>query len=119
MKPRIYVTRMLPEPSISKLRDYFEVSINPDDRVLEKQELIDNLKNKDALLCLLTDTIDKTVLDANNKLKVISNYAVGFNNIDIIEATRRKIPVCITPGILTNATADLTWALILSVARKI
>ncbi len=119
MKPRIYVTRLLPEPSISRLRDYFEVSINLDDRILEKQELIDNLKDKDALLCLLTDTIDKTVLVASNKLKVISNYAVGFNNIDIIEATRRKIPVCITPGILTNATADLTWALILSVARKI
>lgn len=119
MKPSIFVTRMLPEPSIKKLKEYFEVTINPDDRVLEKQKIIDNIKDKDALLCLLTDTIDKAVLDAGNKLRVISNYAVGYNNIDITEATKRKIPVCITPGILTDATADLTWALILSVARKI
>lgn len=119
MKPSIFVTRTLPESSLNKLRAYFEVFINPDDRVLEKQEIINHIKDKEALLCLLTDTIDKTVFDAGNKLKVISNYAVGFNNIDIMEATKRKIPVCITPGILTNATADLTWALILSVARKI
>jgi len=119
MKPSIFVTRALPESSLNKLREYFEVFVNPDDRVLEKQEIISNIKNKDALLCLLTDMIDKTVFDAGNRLKVVSNYAVGFNNIDISEATKRKIPVCITPGILTNATADLTWALILSVARKI
>lgn len=119
MKPSIFVTRALPESSLNKLRTYFEVFINPNDRVLEKQEIINHIKNKDALLCLLTDMIDKAVFDAGNHLKVISNYAVGFNNIDINEATKRKIPVCITPGILTNATADLTWALILSVARKI
>ncbi len=119
MKPNIFVTRMLPEPSMTKLKTYFNVTINPDDRVLDKHEIIEAIPNQDALLCLLTDTIDNTVIDAGKKLKVISNYAVGFNNIDIKTATARHIPVCITPGILTNATADLTWALILAIARRV
>ncbi len=119
MKPTILVTRALPGPGLIKLNEYFDVTINTNDQILKKAEIIKAIRHKDALLCLLTDKIDKTVLDAANKLKVISNYAVGFNNIDIVEATRRKIPVCLTPGVLTDATADLTWALILAVARKI
>ncbi len=119
MKPSIFVTRTLPDVGLNKLKDFFEVTMNLEDCVLEKQQIIKKLKNKDALLCLLTDNIDKEVIDAGNRLKVISNYAVGFNNIDIAEATRRKIPVCITPGILTESVADLTWALILAVVRKI
>lgn len=119
MKPSIFVTRSIPEQGILKLKEYFDISLNLEDRVLDKSEIIQHIQNKDALLCLLTDNIDKEVIMAGNKLKVISNYAVGFNNIDIEEATRRKIPVCITPGILTDATADLTFALILSVTRRI
>ena len=119
MKPSIFVTRALPDAGLKRLQEHFEVTVNPEDRVLTKNEVIQGLQKKDALLCLLTDTIDKDVMDASPNLKIISNYAVGFNNIDIKEATRRKIPVCITPGILTEATADLTFALILSVVRKI
>ena len=119
MKPRIYVTRALPTLSLDLLKEHFEIDINTEDRVLEKSEIIQNIKDKEALLCLLTDTIDKSVIDAGRHLKVISNYAVGFNNIDIKAANARKIPVCITPGILTEATADLTWALILAVTRRI
>lgn len=119
MKPSIFVTRTLPKPGLDKLSEHFDITLNPNDRVLEASEIIEQIHNKDALLCLLTDTIDKAIIDAGNKLKVISNYAVGFNNIDIKEATRRKIPVCITPGILTEATADLTWGLILATARRI
>lgn len=119
MKPHIYVTRKLPNPGLEKLSDYFEITMNSDDRVLRFDEIKEHVRDKDALLCLLTDTIDKTIIQAGNRLKVISNYAVGFNNIDIEEATRRKIPVCITPGILTNATADLTWGLILAVTRRL
>lgn len=118
-KPKIFVTRALSAPALEKLASVFDMSLNKEDRVLSKSEIIENVKDKDALLCLLTDTIDKSVFDAGTKLKVVSNYAVGFNNIDIQEANKRKIPVCITPGILTEATADLTWALILSVARRI
>lgn len=119
MKPTIYVTRMIQQPGIDKLKEYFDVSINLEDRVLTKEELCQNIKDKDAVLCQLTDTIDKEVIKAGNKLKVISNYAVGFNNIDITEATNNHIPVCTTPGILTDATADLTWALILAITRRV
>lgn len=73
----------------------------------------------DGLLCLLTDTIDKEVMDANSNLKIISNCAVGYNNIDIEKATKRKIMVTNTPGVLTDTTADLTWALLMSIARRI
>lgn len=119
MKPKMYITRLLPQPAMEKLKEHFEVSVNPEDRVLTPVEIQKNIKGKDALLCLLTDTIDKSIMDACENLKVISNYAVGFNNIDITEATRRAIPVCNTPGILTETTADLTWALIFSIARRI
>jgi len=118
-KPSLFLTRNLPGNGVEKLSEYFDVSVNPEDRVLEKNEIISHIRDKEALLCLLTDTIDKDVIQAAPRLKVISNYAVGFNNIDIIEATHRKIPVCITPGILTDTTADLTWALILAVTRRI
>lgn len=119
MKPKIFVTRALPEVALDKLRAHFEVTVNPDDRVLLKSEIIENIRDKDALLCLLTDAIDSQVFEAGQKLKVVSNYAVGYNNIDIQEATKRKIPVCITPGILTESVADLTWGLILATARQI
>lgn len=119
MKPKMYVTRLLPKPAMDKLQAYFDLTVNPDDRVLTSTEIRENIQDKDALLCLLTDTIDKSIMDACKNLKVISNYAVGFNNIDIQEATRRGIPVCNTPGILTETTADLTWALIFSIARRI
>ncbi len=119
MKPKIFVTRMLPEFCMNFLKQHFELFINSEDRVLEKSEIIANVKDKDALLCLLTDTIDKSVIQAGKQLKVISNYAVGFNNIDVEEATKQKIPVCTTPGVLTEATADLTFALILAITRRI
>jgi glyoxylate reductase len=119
MKPTIFVTRTIPTAGLDKLHSYFDVTINPENRALSKQELIDNIHDKEALLCLLTDPIDKEVFAAGNKLKVISNYAVGYNNIDVMEAAKRNIPVCITPGILTNATADLTFALILAITRRI
>lgn len=119
MKPTVYVTRLLPQPAMDKLQAYFTVTVNPENRVLSSDEITRNISGKDALLCLLTDTIDKRVIEASTQLKVISNYAVGFNNIDITAATRKGIPVCNTPGILTDTTADLTWALIFSLARRI
>lgn len=119
MKPSIFVTRRLPEAAMNKLAEYFMVSCNPEDRVLSKGELIDGVRGKDALLCLLTDAVDGEVMDASDQLKVISNYAVGFNNIDLDAANKRGIPVCNTPGVLSEATADLTWALLLGIARRI
>lgn len=119
MKPRILVTRLLPEPAMLKLEEHFTVTVNPSDRVLTKVEIIRGIRDCDILLCLLTDTIDAEIMDARPGLQGISNYAVGFNNIDVPAATQRKIPVTNTPGVLTETTADLTWALLLGVARRI
>lgn len=119
MKPKIFVTRQLPDAAMQEIGRYFDMTVNPDNRVLAKEEIIEGVKDCDALLCLLTDRIDADVMDASPKLKVISNYAVGFNNIDLNAANERKLPVCITPGVLTDTTADLTWSLIMASARRV
>ncbi|MCB0333980.1 MAG: D-glycerate dehydrogenase [Bdellovibrionales bacterium] len=119
MKPSIFVTRRIPQAGLDLLEQHFEITLNEEDRVLEKQEILKGIEGKDALLCLLTDSIDAEVIHANEKLRVISNYAVGYNNIDIAAATSRKLPVCNTPGVLTETTADLTWALLFSTARRV
>ena len=116
---KVFVTRKIPEVGLSLLRKHFDIEINPDNRVLTKKEIIKGLKGKDGLLCLLTDTIDRDVIFSEPKLKMISSYAVGYNNIDIEAATERGIPVSNTPGVLTDATAEMTWALLFSTARRI
>ncbi|MCD6082784.1 D-glycerate dehydrogenase [Candidatus Aerophobetes bacterium] len=116
---KVFVTRRIPQVGLDLLQKECEVKVNPHERVLTRQELMDGVKEADGLLCLLTDTIDKEVMDANPKLKIISNYAVGYNNIDVEEATRRGIMVTNTPGVLTDTTADLTWAILMCVARRI
>ena len=118
-RPKVLLTRLLPKPGIALLKKHFELEINPEDKIMPKQKIIEKINDKDGLICLLTDTIDADVINAGGNLKIIANYAVGYNNIDVEEATRRKIPVTNTPGILTETTADLTFALILSVARRI
>lgn len=118
MKQKVFVTRRVPQPGLDLLEKEFDVTVNPYNRVLTKEEVIKGVKEADALLCLLTDTIGAEVMDANKNLKIIANYAVGYNNIDVGEATKRKIPVTNTPGVLTDTTADLTWALLLSIARR-
>ena len=119
MKPKIFVTRELPKPAMDRLAEVFEVKVNPEDKVLTKSEIITGVKWCDVLLCLLTDTIDAEIMDSNPSLKGISNYAVGYNNIDVNTATQRGLPVCNTPGVLTETTADMTWALMFAVARRI
>ncbi|MEF8847989.1 MAG: D-glycerate dehydrogenase [Candidatus Thermoplasmatota archaeon] len=116
---KIFVTRKIPEKGLDILRKKHEVEVFLDDRIPTKKEIINGVKNKDGLLCLLTDNIDIEVINSSSKLKMISNYAVGYNNIDIKEATEKKIPVSNTPGVLTDATAEMAWALLLSSARRI
>lgn len=118
-KPTVYVTRLIPNDGMRLLYEKCEVVVNPHDRVITRQELLDNVKGKDALLSLLTERIDAEVMDANPNLKVIANYAVGFNNIDIAAATERGIPVSNTPGVLTDITADFAWTLLMAVARRV
>lgn len=117
---KVYITRRIPEPGIEMIRKEHDVEVNPYDRVLTREELLQAVKGRDGILCLLTDKIDAEVFDAAGpQLKVVSNYAVGYDNIDVDEATKRGIVVTNTPGVLTETTADLAWALIMSVARRI
>ncbi len=120
MKPKVLVTRLLPAPALERLSAECELSLNREDRPLTREELLAGVRGVDALLCLLTDSIDGTVMEtAGTNLKVIANYAVGYNNIDVPAATARKLPVTNTPGVLTDATADLTWTLILDTVRRV
>jgi glyoxylate reductase len=119
MKPKLLLTRILPQPAMDRLESVFELDVNREDRAMTKPEIINHISDCDILLCLLTDTIDEEILDAAPRLKGISNYAVGYNNIDVNTATRKGLPVTNTPGVLTEATADMTWALMMAVARRI
>lgn len=116
---RVFVTREIPKVGLDMLKQHFEVTVSPHDRALTKTELIEGVKDAHGLLCLLTDEITDEIMDAGPNLQVISNYAVGYNNIDVVAAKQRGIPVTNTPGVLTDATADLAWALIMSVGRRI
>lgn len=119
MKPKLVLTRAIPEAAIAKLREYFELWVNPFDRPITHAELRAELHNAEALICLLTDDINKDIIDSAPELKVISAYAVGYNNIDVDYATTKHIAVCNTAGALTESTADLTWALIMATCRRI
>ncbi len=99
-------------------REIAEVRVNQHDRPVSRNELLEGARWCDVLVTQLIDRIDAEVFDANPALKLVANYAVGFDNIDIGEASRRKIPVSNTPGVLTETTADLAWALIMAVARR-
>ncbi|MCP4679894.1 MAG: D-glycerate dehydrogenase [Deltaproteobacteria bacterium] len=120
MKPHIFVTRKLPGRVLDSLISECTIDTWEEEDVPPPHPiLIERARNADGLLCLLTDTIDKAVLDAAKKLVVISNYAVGFDNIDLVSATSRRIPVGNTPDVLTETTADCAFALLMSAARRI
>jgi len=115
----VFVTRGIPEVGLEKINERYDTEVNPHSRRLEKEEIIEGVKGKDALLCLLTDEIDEEIIEAGEDLKVISNYAVGYDNIDVEAATERGIAVTNTPGVLTDATAELAWSLIFAVTRNV
>lgn len=119
-KYRVLVTRRIPQEGLAMLQEFCEVEVGDFEGVLPREVLLQKVRGKHGLLTLLTDVVDGEVMDeAGGTLRVISNYATGFNNVDVPEATRRGIMVTNTPGVLTETTADLTFALILSVARRI
>jgi len=116
---KVFVTRLLPGSGLERLKEVADVEVNSENRIVTRDELMNGVKGKDGLISLLTDTIDAHVMDASPKLKVVSNYAVGFDNIDLKAATERGIYVTNTAEVLTEAVADLTMALILGIARRI
>jgi glyoxylate reductase len=118
-KPKIFLTRPIPPASMELLKEEVKLTYNPDDRVLSRAELIAGMAGQDGLLCTLMDGIDGELLNTNPNLKIVANYAVGYNNIDVAAATARKIPVSNTPGVLTASTADMAWALMFAIGRRV
>jgi len=119
-KPKVFVTRAIPEKGIEIIKDFCDVEVWQAELPPSRAELLRQVRGVDGLLSLLTDKIDSEVMDeAGPQLQVISNLAVGFDNIDVQAATARKIPVGNTPDVLTDATADFAFALMMAVARRI
>jgi glyoxylate reductase len=110
---------MIPEAGITLLRDTCDVEVNPEDRPLTRDELLAEVRGRQGVIGLLTDRIDGEFFDAAAGIKGYANYAVGFDNIDVAEATRRKVPVSNTPDVLTDATAEMAWALLFAVTRRV
>ncbi len=116
---RCFVTRRIPGPALDRLIAEHDVEVWPHRLPPTPDELREHVSNVEGLLSLLTDTVDKALLDAAPDLRAISNYAVGTDNVDLEAATRRSIPVGNTPDVLTDATADLAFALLLALARRL
>ncbi len=118
--PKVFVTRPIPEEGLDLLRSKgYQVTVRKKKSIVSQAELKTAVKDVDALLCLLTDPVRKPVVEAMKDGKVISTYAVGYNNIDVAAATRKGIAVTNTPGVLTDATADLAFGLLLAAARHL
>src|SRR5262249_23712078 len=116
-RPRVFVTRRIPEAGLAPIREACDVDIWPGDLPPGPAELRSGISASDGLVSLLTDRIDASLLDTAPRLRVISNFAVGYNNIDIGAATARGIPVGNTPNVLTDATADMALCLLMAAAR--
>jgi D-3-phosphoglycerate dehydrogenase len=119
-KPKVFVSRMIPEGGLDMVREACDAEIWEEPEPIPREILLERVQGIDGLLSLLTEKVDAELLDAAGPgLKVVSNYAVGYDNIDVPEATARGIPVGNTPGVLTETTADLAFALLLAAARRI
>jgi len=118
-KPKVYVTRDMPERGLRIIKEKFDAEVWPEYAPPPKKVIIEKAANVDALATLLSDKIDAEVFDAAPKLKIVAQMAVGFDNIDLAEATKRGICVTNTPGVLTETTADFAWTLLMAVARRV
>ena len=118
-KPRVYITRRIAQEALDMITQVAEIEIWPQELPPSYQVLLKKVRDVEGLLTLLTDRIDAALMEAAPKLKVISNLAVGYDNIDVSEATRRGIVVGNTPGVLTETTADFAFALLMAAARRV
>ena len=119
-KHRVFVTRIIPDQGLNLVQAFSEVDLWTDELPPPREVLLQRVAGVDGLLSLLTDRIDGEVMDAAGaQLRIISNHAVGYDNIDVPAATARGIPVGNTPGILTDATADFAFALLMAAARRV
>lgn len=119
-KPRIYITRPLPTPAMRLLEGVVEYRMwDREDEPVPRETLLREIVDVDGLICMITERIDAEVIDRLHKCRVIAQVAVGYDNIDVVAATRRGIVVTNTPGVLTETTADMAWAILLSTARRV
>jgi glyoxylate reductase len=119
-KPRVFVSRVIPEEGLARVREATDATIWDGELPPPRDELLRAIDGCDGVLTLLTDRVDDEFLDrAGPQLKIVSNFAVGFDNVDVSACTRRKVPVGNTPGVLTETTADLAWALLMAAARRL
>ncbi len=119
MKPKVYVTRRIPETGITLLRETCAVEIWDSDDPIPRNTFLKAIQDKDAVLCLLTEKIDAQALDTGKHVKIFANMAVGYDNIDVAECTRRGVLASNTPGVLTDTTADFAFTLLMAAARRI
>lgn len=119
MKPKVFITRMLPQKALDLILPACDAEVWQDELPPPRDVLLAKVRDLDGLLALLTDKIDATLMDHAPKLKVVSNCAVGFDNIDVPAATQRGIAVGNTPGVLTETTADFAFALLMAAARRV
>lgn len=119
MKPKIFVSRLIDRDALDMIAEVAEIEVWRDELPPPYEVLLEKVKDVDGLLSLLSDRVDTTLMDAAPRLKVISNLAVGYDNIDITEATKRGIQVGNTPGVLTETTADIAFALLMAAARRV
>jgi glyoxylate reductase len=119
VKPKVFVSRVIPEVGLKRIKDHCDAEVWSDPLPPPKAVLRQKVEGCEGLVALLTDQIDAALMDAASRLKVISNYAVGFNNIDVAAATERGICVGNTPGVLTDATADMAFCLLIAAARRV
>ena len=117
--PSVYVTRLMPQAGLSLLRGCAQVKVWEGELPPPREVLLEELKTADGVLSLLTDKMDAELMDAAPRLRAISNYAIGYDNIDVHAATERGIMVCHTPGVLTDTTADFAFTLLACVARRV
>ena len=118
-RPKVFISRMIPQVGLDMVAEVAEMDVWPEQMPPAKSVIMERIADCEGFLSLLTDEVDGALLDAAPKLKVVSNYAVGFNNIDVDAATERGVLVGNTPGVLTGTTADLAWSLLMSIARRI
>ncbi len=118
-RPKVFISRMIPQVGLDMVAEVAEMDVWPEQMPPAKSVIMERIADCEGLLSLLTDEVDGALMDAAPKLKVVSNYAVGFNNIDVDAATARGVLVGNTPGVLTGTTADLAWSLLMSIARRI
>ncbi|HZQ08031.1 MAG TPA: D-glycerate dehydrogenase [Anaerolineae bacterium] len=119
MKPKVFVSRIIPDEGLNLILEACDAEVWQEELPPPHNVLLEKIKDKVGLLSLLTDKIDAELMDLNPQLRVVSNYAVGFDNIDIQAATERGLPVGNTPGVLTDTTADFAFTLLMSAARRV